>query len=198
MDPAILDEAYRYWFGDLAGPADFPQEKAATWFQPSPVVDDHIRATFGPYIDPAAAADWDVRALTRQQQIGLVVLLDQYPRNIFRDSGKAFEHDARAREIAGRLIEGGVERFFPIERMFLFLPLEHSEDFVDQERSVRLYRDLAKAAPDMAILPVALDFAVKHYALIARFDRFPHRNAVLGRTSTPLEAAFLDEHGRGF
>jgi uncharacterized protein (DUF924 family) len=197
MDTAVLDAVHRYWFGDLAGPP--PQELMDRWFRPTPEVDAHIREAFGKHLDEARATDWNLGALTRQQQIGLVVLLDQFPRQIWRTSGEAFAYDAKARSIARELVDGGVERFHPVERTFLFLPFEHSEDVADQDEGVMLFAAAAVNAPAEAREGArsALDYATKHRDIIRKFGRFPHRNVVLGRESTPEELEFL-KGGRGF
>ncbi|MBN9025319.1 MAG: DUF924 domain-containing protein [Rhizobiales bacterium] len=131
--------------------------------------------------------------------IGFVLFLDQFPRNLFRDDGRAFAYDARARAAVRRLIAGGVERFAPIERVFLYLPFEHSEELADQDLSVSLYEALLAEVPeaDKEDYQSFVGYAEKHRDLIRRFGRFPHRNADLGRASTPEEIEFLKD-GRGY
>ena len=138
--------------------------------------------------------------MSREEQAGLVVLLDQFPRNIFRDSGEAFAYDAKALGIAKKLIERGLDRFYLAEQTFVCLPLEHSEDVADQDRSVELFARMAVEAPDgwKDGKRLALDYATKHRDLIRKFGRFPHRNAMLGRETTAEEADFLKRSGRGF
>jgi uncharacterized protein (DUF924 family) len=200
VDHRILRDIHAYWFGDLKSPDDFPKEKSEIWFKQSDATDSYIRDTFGGYLPEAAKERWDLANLSHEEAIALVVLLDQFPRNIFRTSGEAFAYDATARDIARRLIASGTERFYCVERAFLFLPLEHSEDVADQDRSVLFYAELAVTAPEGLVdyLRSNLDFATKHRDLIRKFGRFPHRNALLGRKSTPEEEAFLKEHGRGY
>jgi uncharacterized protein (DUF924 family) len=200
MDRQILCDIHAYWFGDLKSADDFPAEKSKIWFERSDATDEHIRATFGGFIDEAAAADWRLDDLDRREQIALVVLLDQFPRNIFRDSGRSFAHDAIARTIARKLLAGGRENFFWIERQFLYLPFEHSEGMADQNLSTFLFAELAVEAPASLrdYFSNILDFATRHRDIIRKFGRFPHRNALLGRQSTPEEAAFFAEHGRGY
>lgn len=200
MDRKILNDVHDFWFGPLAGPFDYPKDKAQLWFKKSSETDDTIRATFGVHIAEAAKAEWDLKALAREEQVGLVVLLDQFPRNVFRDSGDAFGCDAKARAIARRLVERDRERFFMIERAFLCLPFEHSEDVADQDYSVFLAAEAALAAPEALKEPFRnfLDYATRHRDLIVKFGRFPHRNQLLGRQSTLEEEAFLKEHGRGY
>lgn len=200
MDRTILRDAYAYWFGALSDPEDFPAGKSEIWFKQSDATDAHIRDTFGAAIPEALAEPWDVSDLSREEQMGLVVLLDQFPRNIFRTSGEAFAYDAKARTIARLLIALGRERFYRAERAFLYLPFEHSEDIADQDLCVFLFAEDALSASeswkDKARL--YLDFATKHRDLIRKFGRFPHRNVMLGRSSTAEEDAFLEANGRGY
>jgi uncharacterized protein (DUF924 family) len=200
MDTSILTEAHRFWFGDMKSPADVPSnEMMDRWFRQSDATDAEIRERFGAYLDDARDADWDRGGMTREEQVGLVLLLDQFPRNIFRASGDAFAYDARAREIARGLLNHGVERFFPVERQFLSLPFLHSENPADQDFAVAFAANEAvlAAEPDKEHARGVLDFATKHRDLIRRFGRFPHRNVMLGRDSTPEETEFL-KSGRGY
>jgi uncharacterized protein (DUF924 family) len=200
MVKKVLADIHRYWFGDLAASQGTPSpEKIGMWFTVKPETDDHIRQTFGKYIDAAASTEWDLANLSHTEQVALVVLLDQFPRNIYRDSGQAFAYDAKARAIAGELVKGGMERFHLAEQMFLFLPFEHSENLADQDFAVWLFAGHLLAAPEPAKggVRMAFDFAYKHWDIIKKFGRFPHRNAALGRESTPEELEFL-KSGRGF
>ncbi len=200
MDVNVLDAVYLYWFGDLKSAADRPsQDRVTEWFRATEEIDNHIRQTFGMYLDPARDEDWQLDRLTRRQQAGLVVLLDQFPRQIHRESGEAFAYDGKALSIAKALVAGGRERFFPFERVFIYLPFEHSEAVADQDFAVQLFAELTVQAPDDLKdgARTILDYATKHRDVIRRFTRFPHRNAVLGRESTPDEIEFL-KGGRGF
>lgn len=196
----IVVAAYRFWCGELAGTDDFPAEKAKLWFERRDETDEAIRSAFGSHLDAVAARDWNLAALSPEAQVGLVIFLDQFPRNLFRADARAFAYDARAREIARALVRRGISRYRLIERAFLYLPFEHSEDLADQELSVSLFEQLLIDAPaeQAETYRNYLVFAEKHRDLIRRFGRFPHRNSDLGRDSTPEEAAFLAEHGRGY
>ena len=199
MDASILDAVTLYWFGDLAAWDEKPDEQRRTeWFRPTPEIDAHIRATWGQHIVPARDAAWDLSVLTRRQQVGLVVMLDQFPRQIHRDSAEAFACDAAALAIARRLVESW-RRFFVVEQTFVMLPFEHSENVADQDLSVKLYAERALEAPPAHVEACRdqLDYATRHRDIIRKFGRFPHRNAVLGRQSTPEETEFL-KGGRGF
>jgi uncharacterized protein (DUF924 family) len=195
----ILREAYDYWIGALADQDSFPADRAKIWFERSDATDDQIRQEFGPHLDKVATFDWPLADLVREEAVGLVMFLDQFPRNIFRESPAAFAYDSRAREIAGALLERNQAGYHPCELVFLGLPFEHSEALADQDRCVRLMEEIVAARPGgNEFYASALDYARKHRDIILRFHRFPHRNAVLERKSTPEEEAFLKEHGRGY
>ena len=195
-----LRDIHRYWFGELTAPDEFRRDKLDLWFRTSEETDRHIRDNWGALIPVAAAADWDIATLSREEAVALVVLLDQFPRNIFRGSGEAFACDAKARQTARALLAPGVNRFYRIERVALGIPFEHSEEIADQNYSLMYYGTLAVNAPPAwtDFGGVMLDFATKHRDIVRRFGRFPHRNAALGRDSTPEEAAFVAEKGMGY
>lgn len=200
MGKKVLTDIHRYWFGEINSPTDkVAPERMKVWFEPSKEVDDHIRDTFGKYLEAAKATEWDLDNLSRMEQVGLVILLDQFPRQIHRESGDAFAYDEKALSIARRLFAGGPDRFWPVERTFVALPFEHSEDIADQDYAVLLFAAEAVAAPPDAKdrARMALDYATKHRDIIRKFGRFPHRNAALGRESTAEEVEFL-KGGRGF
>lgn len=199
MVKKVLTDIHRYWFGEMTAPDEFPVDRLKVWFEPSKEVDDHIRETFGKYLDAARETEWDLDNLARMEQVALVVLLDQFPRQIHRESGDAFAYDAKALSIARRLVAGGLERFYLPERTFVLLPFEHSEAIEDQDYSVLRYAAETVAAPEKAkgVFRTQLDYATKHRDIIRKFGRYPHRNAVLGRESTPEEVEFL-KGGRGF
>jgi uncharacterized protein (DUF924 family) len=158
------------------------------WFEKDDAFDDQIRTRFLATCEAAAAGAlaWDD---TPDGALALLIVLDQFPRNIFRGSARAFAADPLARAVAARAIECGFDREVPVaERGFFYLPFEHSEALADQERCVALNRATGDAD--------ALKWAELHADIVRRFGRFPHRNAVLGRATTPDEEAFLD--GGGF
>jgi uncharacterized protein (DUF924 family) len=195
----VLRDIHRYWFGELKSRTDGNPEKASMWFSRSDEVDTTIRENFGRYIPEAAKIDWDVDDLSREEQIGLVVLFDQFPRNIYRTSGEAFAYDTKAREIAGELVDRGFERFYLAEQTFIWVPFEHSEDIADQDYALLLAARMAVEAPEShkAARRELLDYSTKHRDIIRKFGRFPHRNQVLGRESTLEELEFL-KGGRGY
>ena len=185
MTPAeILD----FWFGlDAAAPRDF-------WFRKSESVDSEIRSRFGAAVEEALAGTLDHWSATPEGSLALILLLDQFTRNIFRDTPRAFAGDAAALGHARRLVQSGVDRRFDaLRRWFIYLPFEHSEQLEDQRESLRLFGDLAREGQ-----PGPLEWAQKHFDVIRRFGRFPHRNEILGRTSTPEESEFLRQPGSRF
>lgn len=200
MDRSVLRDVYDYWVGELASPDEINSERITMWMRQSDATDREIRERHGRHVAGAAATDWEVEALTREEAIGLIVLLDQFPRNLHRTTGDAFAHDAKARDVARRLVAGGLDRFAYMERFLITLPFQHHEDVADQDYSVMLVAELAVNGPESvrAFFRGVLDHATKHRDLIRRFGRYPHRNAMIGRQSTPEEEAFLREHGRGF
>lgn len=157
------------------------------WFTKNPAVDDEIRRRFLGIHEAAAAGRLAAWEADPQGALALLILLDQFPRNMFRGDARTFATDAAAREIARRAILNGFDGAIPDMRTFFYLPFMHSEDLADQERAIALY----KAAGDGD----SLKWAERHADIIRRFGRFPHRNAVLGRTTTPEEQAFLDSGG---
>jgi uncharacterized protein (DUF924 family) len=199
MVKKVLLDAYTYWFGELKSPTDIPAEKQEMWFSAKPETDEYIRNTFGKYLEAAKSTEWDLANLSRMEQVGLVVLLDQFPRNIHRTTGDAFAYDSKARSVARELLRNGGQDYYLVERQFVSLPFMHSEDVADQDYSVWYCANELMLAPPSHTdrMRQGLDYATKHRDIIRKFGRFPHRNAMIGRESTPEEVEFL-KGGRGF
>jgi uncharacterized protein (DUF924 family) len=163
------------------------------WFGKSDAFDTEIRQRFEGAHHAAARGEFDGWAATPDGALGLLLLLDQFPRNLFRGSAHAYATDPKARAIAHGAIEAGHDRKVePALQSFFYLPFEHSEDIDDQRRAVALTTDLRERTGDAE----SLKWAQLHLEIIERFGRFPHRNAALGRKPTPAEQAFLK--GGGF
>lgn len=159
------------------------------WFNKDAAFDAEIRRRFLATHEAAAAGQLTAWEATAEGALALMILLDQFPRNMFRDTARAFATDPLARAITAGALVRGFDAQVPADmRAFFYLPFEHSEDMADQERGLALY----KASGDAD----GLKWAELHADIIRRFGRFPHRNAVLGRATTPEEQAFLD--GGGF
>ncbi len=176
-----------FWFGGDRSVA------RSEWFQKS----DAFDAACARFADARAAAmrgELDGWAATPDGMLALILLLDQFSRNLHRGSKEAFAADPRALALARSAIDRGFDTGMgPRERMFLYLPFEHSENMDDQDLSVRLFEALRPALGDNSV-----DYAERHRDVIRRFGRFPHRNAALGRASTPAEEDYLAQPGAGF
>jgi len=176
------DDVRRFWFGEL---------QPSAWFRRDPELDRRISGRFTGL--HAALAETPAAALAADAPTALaaIVVLDQFSRNMFRRSPRAFASDALAREVARLALAARLdESLSGPERLFVYLPFEHSEDMADQDRSVALISALGDAGYTR--------YAVAHRDIVARFGRFPHRNGVLGRASTPAEEAFLAGPGSSF
>jgi uncharacterized protein (DUF924 family) len=181
-----------FWFGEPA---------RGLWFATRPAFDEEIRVRFGALVEAAAAGALDDWTADAGGALALTVVLDQFSRNIYRGSPRAFGNDARAIAVAASAIAAGFDRAASLERrMFFYLPYEHSESLFDQDRSVELFTRWASEHDDerRAYAGDQLTYVVRHHEIIRRFGRFPHRNAVLGRASTAEEIAFLAEPGSSF
>ncbi len=194
---AILD----YWFGPLADDAATAQAQRRLWWSKDPAVDAEIRMRFAPLLQASAFGRHDNWAAEPRGRLALILLFDQFPRNMHRGSPRAFAYDGLARTLALEGIANGADLALrPIERVFCYLPLEHSEHLAHQDQCVALYQTLAAGvAPAMReTFAGYVNFAERHRDIIQRFGRFPHRNAVLWRASTPEEIEFLQQPGSSF
>ncbi|NES99887.1 MAG: DUF924 domain-containing protein [Sphaerospermopsis sp. SIO1G2] len=181
-----------FWFGHLDQPGY--GKPRSIWFDSEPEFDQKIRDNFLEYYQKAAAGILDDWMNTPETCLGLILLLDQFPRNMFRGTLEAFATDWEALSVAQHAIAQGFDReLLPVQRWFIYLPFEHSENLAHQRQCVKLFQQLSHD-PDST---KAIESAFKHLQIISRFGRFPHRNHILGRTSTPEEKEFL-EQGGGF
>lgn len=185
---AILD----FWFGDIDADGVPDPATMRRWFAPDAEFDATVRERFGPDLERVRELDaWERHP---RGALARVILCDQFPRNIHRGRPEAFAFDGLALAVARRAIDAGSETaLWPIERAFLYLPLEHAEDPAVQEESVARFRALAEIAPPRLEQTFAsyLAYAENHREVVARFGRFPHRNAVLGRPDSDEERAWL-------
>jgi len=190
---AAASEVLDFWFG-APGTPEHGQVRPL-WFAKSDATDEAIRRRFGDLVKAALRSELDSWADGEPRQaLALVIVLDQFTRNIHRDSARAFAGDAKALAVARRLVADGRDRALtPLQRWFAYLPFEHSESLADQQESLRLFGALADEG-----LAEPLAWARKHYEVIARFGRYPHRNAALGRASTAEENEFLKQPGSRF
>ena len=194
-------EILEFWFGDALGSPEALGPRSQLWFTRNDDFDRQIENRFGALPDRATRAELDEWRAEASSALALVLVLDQFPRNLYRDSVRAFEFDPLGREIAIEAISRGFDQVLhPLQSVFLYLPLEHAEDIALQERSVQLFEQLAENAP--AALRPNFDqftaYARRHRDVIRDFGRFPHRNELLGRKPTPAEAAYLESGGDTF
>ncbi|MGH6954453.1 MAG: DUF924 family protein [Alphaproteobacteria bacterium] len=189
----VLDEVLEFWFGPPGGNDGY--EKRKIWFEKDSAFDAEVRARFLDAHEAAAAGAFDTLADEPRRALALVIALDQFPRNMFRGSPRAYATDGKALAAATAAIERGFDLgVHHVPRLFFYLPYEHSEDLAVQRRSLDLYQRLA----DDPEHDRSMYYARRHCEIIERFGRFPHRNAVLGRETTPAEAEFLKEKDASF
>ena len=188
QDP-LAGEILAFWFGPS------PHAARDAWFRKDAAFDAEIGARFGRPVEAAlngAFADW---AATPHGTLARVLLLDQFTRNMFRDTPRAFAGDAQALAMTTAAADSGQDHALDrYERWFLYMPFEHAENPSAQERSLALFGALTAETGDRGLL----EWAEKHAVIVRRFGRYPHRNAILGRASTPEEIAFLKEPGSRF
>jgi uncharacterized protein (DUF924 family) len=178
-----IDEVLAFWFAEGMNEA---------WFVKDPSFDAKVRAVLGKHRERAVSGDYDHWMESGCGCVALVILLDQAPRNLFRDDPRAYATDEKARAVTHHALRLGLDAgLAQVERIFLYLPLEHSEDLEDQTLCCELAASLDED-------PAWHRYALQHREVIERFGRFPHRNAVLGRRSTPEELEFLKRKDAGF
>ena len=190
----LPEDVLQFWFGEL-DPGGLPApDVSRRWFRSDVAFDDEIRERFGEAVEAAVSGYMESWANRPRGRVALILLLDQFTRNIFRGRAEAFSGDERALSHARAAIEAGEHReLMLVERYFLYMPFEHVEDLELQQRSVALFEELLAEAPDAGgrLFSGGLDWAKSHRDEIERFGRFPGRNEALGRTSTPDEVAWL-------
>ena len=193
------DDVLNFWFGD-ASVRDWPAEdRSALWFGGGAELDQRIRDRFGPLVDTALQGQLQEWEGPLSSRLALVIVLDQFSRNVHRGQARAFAGDGRAQKLVLQTLALGLDDDLPIAcRVFLFMPLMHAESVVLQYECVARFSELLQhGPPDIADhLRGNLRAAQQHLDIIEKFGRFPHRNAVLGRTSTPAEEAFLQDGPR--
>lgn len=187
------------WFGDEADDVLRATRQAPLWWGKSSKTDALLASRFGELAQSAAEGSLAQWAEAPSGRLALILLLDQLPRNIHRGTPAAFAQDPLARDLCLKgLFIGADKSLSPLARVFFYLPLEHAESREQQARSVALFEELAAEQAHSPANETFADFARRHQVIIERFGRFPHRNDILGRTSTPEEAAFLLQPGSGF
>ena len=186
-----VEDVLDFWFG----PPELLGKSRPRWFRKDEKFDAEIWRRFGALHAAAALGELESWRGEPRPMLALVVILDQFSRNLHRGDARAFAQDAHALGCArDALARGDDATLLPVERQFLYMPFEHSEDLADQERAVELMGALEAFEPTRGLV----EWAERHREVVRRFGRFPHRNAVLGRASTPEEAEFLKQPGSSF
>lgn len=189
-----ISKILTYWFGDLQNEEDYPHMQSKIWFAGGNAVDEEIEKSFGYLVQDAVDHKLDGWKEIPQGRLALIILIDQFSRNIFRGKPEAFAGDVKAQELCLEGLALKVDlQLLPIERVFFYLPLEHAEDLALQRLSVLKFQQLAEsvAFPVRSHFNSFTNYAVRHCEIIEKFARFPHRNNVLGRVSTLEEVEFL-------
>lgn len=190
-----------WWFGSALDAVEVAEQRSSLWFGKSACQDLDSENRFGGLVRQALDGGLQDWAGEPQGWLALILLLDQLPRMIFRDSPRAYAGDARAQQLVRQGLEAGLDRQLQrIERVFVYIVLEHAEDLASQDEAVRRYEELQaeSSAAEKVLFAGYLAYARKHQAVIARFGRFPHRNAILGRPCSAEETHFLTEPGSRF
>ncbi|MGD8825141.1 MAG: DUF924 family protein [Myxococcales bacterium] len=195
------EEILGFWFGSLDELGRASAEQRKKWWTKSSEFDDEIKARFETDYDAVTAGEREGWRRSARGALAYIIVVDQFSRNMFRGTPRMFAADGLAREACREGLERGFREALAFdERVFFYLPLEHSEDLTAQRRCAKLFEAEVEQAPDAlkADAQYYLDFAERHRAIIERFGRFPHRNEILNRESTPEELAFLNEPGSSF
>jgi len=193
-------EIHRFWFGADCGDAEQVKQRAALWFAASDALDREVTMRFARDVKQAAAGGCDDWAGTPRGALALILLLDQFPRNIYRGTAQAFACDAKALQICLHLRDDDARTLHWIERVFAWMPLQHAESEEIQRLAVARFAALQSQAeePFREIAESTCNYARLHMQIVQRFGRFPHRNRALGRETTREEAAWLAESGINF
>lgn len=195
LDPKAA-EILDFWFGELD--SDVYGSERKEWFVKSDEFDETIRSRFGSDVRRAIDGEydqWTQASVPARQTLAFIVLLDQFPRNIYRNTGDMYAGDPQALATAQAMVAAGRDvSLQPVERVFCYLPYEHSESLAVQNESLRLFAQLVGQPAGGGFI----EYAKAHHVIVERFGRFPHRNELLGRESTEEELAFLKEPGSSF
>jgi uncharacterized protein (DUF924 family) len=191
-----VEAILNFWFGDPSVPGSEYGQQRQVWFKKDPAFDETLQKQFGADYERAAAGELAAWQAEPRPCLALIVLLDQLPRNLFRGNPRSFATDGQALATARYAVQQGFDQaLVAVERVFVYLPFEHSETLADQQQSVQLFQALTAQHPE---LDSTYDYALRHRDVIKRFGRFPHRNEILGRESTPEETEFLKQPGSRF
>ncbi len=189
------DKVLEFWFGDSRHSTDEFLRRRQIWFTASDEFDEEIKVRFESYIEQAAERSSECLRSSPKEIISLIILLDQFPRNIYRGTPRAFAYDSYSLGLTKKVIETGLDDSFTfVERLFVYMPLQHSEEKEVQQLSVKMFQRLIDVADDEVHKQSAKDslkYSELHKEIIDQFGRFPHRNEILDRVSTQEELDYL-------
>jgi uncharacterized protein (DUF924 family) len=199
---AVPDDVLEYWFADADSSPEATRDRNEFWFGNNPKTDSEIWEIFADVIADAAAGDiYDEWGQTGLGRLALIILLDQFPRNIYRGTSEVFRYDERSLALSGQGVTLGQLAGLTVpEQAFFLMPYQHSEDISVQRAGLQLMQALADEAPQewQSVAQGYLDYALRHHDIVAAYGRFPHRNSLLGRSSSDAETEFLAEGGETF
>ena len=190
-----------FWLGPALESPEAALARKDWWYRGGSAVDEEIRQRFGAQVDQACAGGLSRWEETGEGAFAMILLLDQFTRNLFRGTADAWKGDPRAFAIVNRAIDAGLDRtLHPVERIWLYHPFHHSERLADQDRGLELLRTLKEESPGewQPYVGQSIQGWTRHRNIVAEFGRFPHRNLILGRESTPAEQAYIDGGGENF
>ncbi len=196
-----IDEILKFWFGTPDKTTGVDSKLRARWFKKDLNFDREIEQKFGHHFQMLESGSWEAWTKSPRGTLALVLICDQFSRNVFRDTPKAFAFDSISTKVVTEAIEQGRDQKLSIfERPFLYVPLMHAESLELQNLCIEKFQELAKLSPEPQVKTALgfADFAEKHRVIIERFGRFPHRNKILGRESTTEEIGFLKQPGSAF
>ena len=195
------EEVLTFWFGDACASPELATARSKFWFKSDTETDQQVWELYADVVTDAGGGLYDYWQETPKGRLALIILLDQFPRNIFRGTSEVYRYDSKALTLAGQGITVGHLAGLSIpEQAFFLMPYQHSEDIAVQRVGVDLMAAMVASAPQ-ELKPVAqgnLDFATRHHDIVAEYGRFPHRNSLLGRNSTEAESQFLQTGGERF
>lgn len=201
MPEDICTEIVDFWLGPCLGGPELAADRRDFWYRGGDVVDREIGARFGAWVEAACRRELMTWEKSAEEALALILLLDQFTRNLYRNTPEAYAGDACAFEAVGRVIESGHDReLHPVSRIWLYHPFHHSEEVTEQDRGLALLADIHDGAPAewKPYVQRSITGWTRHRNIVAEFGRFPHRNSVLGRDSTEAERAFLADGAESF
>ena len=201
MNSSIIADIVAFWLSDSLDHPDRASARRGWWYEGGPAVDEEIRVRFGKLVPRACAREFTDWRDTPDGALALILLLDQFTRNLYRGTVEAYAGDRCAFETVNHTVDRGLDlELHPVATIWLYHPFHHSEDVTEQDRGLGLLRALRQRANPAwhAYVERSIEGWIRHRDIVARFGRFPHRNAVLGRHSTTEELAYLATDGNSF